>query len=148
MHYVRDSESTIRAPRWLRALERRYVAVWEAIAATQQAEPTVQQLAGALAVSQDMIEQVQALRRSQYTDRDGELPNPFDALPAPVRGLALEERLNLTMAVDGLDDRERVIILGTYGAGLSQAAMLLRLSQSQVSKLLTRALGKLSKMVA
>jgi DNA-directed RNA polymerase specialized sigma subunit len=43
-----------------------------------------------------------------------------------------------------------MIVLGTFGAGLSQSeiALTLRLSQSQVSKILTRALGKLSKMVA
>jgi RNA polymerase sigma factor (sigma-70 family) len=54
------------------------------------------------------------------------------------------------MAVEGLNERERIIVLGTFGAGLSQSeiAAMLRLSQSQISKILSRALGKLSKSVA
>ena len=59
-------------------------------------------------------------------------------------------RLAVNIAVDQLHERERAIVLGTFGAGLSQAevARMLGLSQSQVSKLLSRALGKLSKNVA
>ena len=150
MHYVRDSERTIRVPRWLRSLDRHYVAVWERLAAQHHAEPTVRQLAAALAVSADVIEQLQAFRRTQVAERESALPSRFDALPAPATGLGLEERLTLVIAVDELEERERVIVLATYGAGLSQSeiASMLRLSQSQVSKLLARALGKLSKKVA
>jgi len=32
MHYIRDCEHAIRIPRWLRSIDRRYVAAWEAIA--------------------------------------------------------------------------------------------------------------------
>jgi RNA polymerase sigma-B factor len=150
MHYVRDCERAVRIPRWLRSLDRHYAVAWEKIAAQQHAEPTVAQLADALAVNVDVIEQIQAQRRAQSPEREGDLPSRFDVLPAPVHGLALEDRLTLVMAVDELDERERVIVIGTYGAGLSQAeiAQMLRLSQSQVSKLLARALSKLSKKVA
>lgn len=150
MHYVRDSERTIRVPRRLRSLDRQYVAVWERLAAHHHAEPTVRQLAAALAVGTDVIEELQALRRTPSTERDSDLASRFDVLAAPARGLPLEERLTLVIAVDELDERERVIVLATYGAGLSQTeiAAMLRLSQSQVSKLLARALGKLSKRVA
>ena len=49
------------------------------------------------------------------------------------------------MAVDELAERERTIVLGTYGAGLTQSELAARLglSQSHVSKLLSRALQKL-----
>jgi RNA polymerase sigma-B factor len=143
MHYVRDCEQAIRIPRALRSLDRKYVRAWETLAAEQHAEPTPQQLARALDVSLDAIGQVQGLRRSQSIDT-------FEVLPAPARGLGLEERMTLSIAVDDLLERERIIVLGTYGAGLSQAevARMLGLSQSQVSKLLSRALGKLSKKVA
>lgn len=143
MHYVRDCEQAVRVPRRLRALDRRYVATWETLAAELHAEPTPAQLADALGVGIDAIGQIQALRRSQSVDA-------FETLPAPARGLAIEDRVTLTIAVDDLIERERAIVLGTYGAGLSQAevARMLGLSQSQVSKLLARALGKLSKKVA
>ena len=54
------------------------------------------------------------------------------------------------MAVDELGERERTIVLGTYGAGLTQSEIGARLglSQSHVSKLLSRALHKLSRRVA
>ncbi|HEY5348324.1 MAG TPA: sigma-70 family RNA polymerase sigma factor [Candidatus Lustribacter sp.] len=150
MHYVRDCENAIRIPRWLRSIDRRYVAAWERLAARQGAEPTPQQLAQALDVSLDVVAQLAALRRLYTSEGDLRSSGRFDAMPAPARGLALDERLTLIMAVDELNERERLIVLGTFGAGLSQAevANQLGLSQSQVSKLLARALGKLSQRVA
>jgi RNA polymerase sigma-B factor len=150
MHYVRDSEQAIRVPRWLRALDRRYVATWEILAARQHAEPTPQQLALALDVGIDAIERVQTLRRGLSSEADAHGASRFDGIAAPPRGISLDERLTLLVAVEALNERERVIVLGTYGAGLSQAevAHMLGLSQSQVSKLLARALGKLSQKVA
>jgi RNA polymerase sigma-B factor len=150
MHYVRDSENAIRIPRWLRSLDRRYVQAWEMLAARQHAEPTAQQLADALGVSLDAVEQLQALRRGSASEADSHGGNRFDTMAAPSRGVSVDERLTLIMAVEELNERERVIVLGTYGAGLSQAevAHLVGLSQSQVSKVLARALGKLSQKVA
>jgi RNA polymerase sigma-B factor len=142
MHYVRDSEQTIRIPRRLRALDRRYVSAWEALAARQHAEPTPRELACALEVGVGDVEAVQILRRGHVWE--------FDSIAAAVPGISVDERLTLLAAVGELTVRERHIVLGTYGAGLSQAevARILKLSQSQVSKLLARALGKLSKKVA
>jgi RNA polymerase sigma-B factor len=150
MHYVRDFENAIRIPRWLRSLDRCYVQAWEILAARQHAEPTAQQLADALGVSLDAVEQLQALRRGSASETDSRGGNRFDTMATPSRGISVDERLTLIMAVEELTERERVIVLGTYGAGLSQAevARLVGLSQSQVSKLLARALGKLSEKVA
>jgi RNA polymerase sigma-B factor len=150
MHYVRDSERAVRVPRWLRSLDRHYVSTWEALAARQHAEPTTQQLAAALGVTLDVVEQLRAARRIQSYDADPRYGNRFDLMAAAPRGISLEERLTLLIAVDELNERERTIVLGTFGAGLSHAevANMLGLSQSQVSKLLARALGKLSQKVA
>ena len=150
MHYVRDRERAIRIPRWLRSLDRRYVAAWESLAARHGAEPTAQQLARALEVAIEVIEQLQALRRVQSTDSAMHGGSRFEAIAEPARGISLDERLTLSIAVEQLNERERTIVLGTFGAGLSQSevARLLNLSQSQVSKLLARALGKLSQKVA
>ncbi len=150
MHCVRDCEHAVRVPRWLRALDRQYVRAWETLAARQHAEPTPAQLAQALGVGLDAIAQLQALRRPRSDDDGIVSGSRFDAMAAPPRGVSLDERLTLSMAVETLNERERVIVLGTYGSGLSQAevAHRLGLSQSQVSKLLARALGKLSQKVA
>jgi RNA polymerase sigma-B factor len=150
MHYVRDHERAIRAPRWLRAMDRRYASAWEALAAREHAEPSARQLARELDVSIDCIGEVQAFRRGRLNDGGDLSGRQLDAIAAPSGELSIEERLTLIMAVDELSDRERLIVLGTFGAGLSQSqiAALLRLSQSQISKILSRALDKLSKSVA
>jgi RNA polymerase sigma-B factor len=65
-------------------------------------------------------------------------------------GLAIEERVAIAVALAELGERERAIVLGTYGAGLTQTELgeRLGLSQSHVSKVLARALGKLGRAVA
>lgn len=154
MHYVRDHERTVRVPRALRALERRYVAAWEQIAARQHAEPTAAQLADALAVSTNVIGELRAMRRgNRASDPEPESARALqqcDALPAKPHGLSIEERLTVLLAIDALEVRERTVVLGIFAAGRSQAeiAAVLRLSQSQVSKILGRALGKLHGRVA
>jgi len=154
MHYVRDHERTIRVPRRLRALDRRYVAVWEMLAARDHAEPRAHDLADALGVGVGDIEELQAMRRgNRAADVDPASPRgafQCDALPARPAPISIEERLTIVMAVEALSERERIVVLGTYAAGLAQAeiAVVLGLSQSQISKILSRALGKLQRGVA
>ncbi len=75
---------------------------------------------------------------------------PVELLADRAIGIELEERIALALAVDELGERERTIVIGTYGAGLTQSELGARLglSQSHVSKLLTRALHKLGQRVA
>lgn len=139
MHYVRDHERPIRIPRWLRSLERRYATAWEELASRDQSEPTSRELAEALGVGLGDIEHVRALN--------------FDChllLATPPPSLSIEERIAVLLAVDELSERERTVVLGTFVAGLSQAeiARTLGLSQSQISKILCRALAKLHEAVA
>jgi len=155
MHYVRDHERAIRVPRQLRSLERRYMIAWEALAARQHAEPSVRDLAREMCVEPDVVEQLQTLRAQshRYGDADLDARRPSlhcDALPARPAALSIEDRLTVRMAVEELSERERTVVLGTFAAGLSQAeiAVTLGLSQSQVSKILSRALGKLHRRVA
>ena len=69
--------------------------------------------------------------------------------PRPRAGYRSRSGSPLIAAVDALDERERIIVLGIFGAGLSQAEMAAtRALQSQVFELLGRALGKLSEKVA
>jgi RNA polymerase sigma-B factor len=154
MHYVRDHERAIRIPRWMRALERRYTRTWELVAARDHTEPTVSQLALELEVQPEIVHALQSLRRgNRADDADPETPRArlqCDALPAPAPTITLEERLLVHMAVDELPERERIVVLGTFAAGLSQTeiALMIGVSQSQVSKILNRALSKIHKRVA
>jgi RNA polymerase sigma-B factor len=154
MHYVRDHERMVRAPRVLLVLEKRYARAWEAFTVTHQREPSTAELAAALGVTLETVAELRGLRRIEHVplpepdSPDG--PERIDLLADPVTGIALEERIALTLAVDELAERERMIVIGTYGAGLTQSELgeRLGLSQSHVSKLLARALGKLSRRVA
>ena len=149
MHYVRDHERMVRAPRTLMALEKRYAAVWDAFTAANHREPTTAELAAALGVTCETVTELRNLRRLEHIplpepdSADG--PERVDLLIDPPRGIGLDERVALTVAVDELAERERTIVLGTYGAGLTQSELAARLgmSQSHVSKLLARALDKL-----
>jgi RNA polymerase sigma-B factor len=154
MHYVRDHERIVRVPRPLRALERRYVEAWDTFCAVHHREPSTGELAAALGV---MVETVEELRNLRRADRVG-LPDA-DAADGPERlalliephaGLQIEERIVLALALEELGERERAIVLGTYGAGLTQTELgkRLGLSQSHVSKLLARALHQLGRRVA
>ena len=154
MHYVRDHERIIRAPRTLFALEKRYIAAWDAFTVRHHREPTTGELAAALAVPIETIAELRNLRRVEHVPlpeaESDNGPERVDLLANIAPGIAFEERIALAMAVDELGERERTIVLGTYGAGLTQSEIGVRLglSQSHVSKLLTRALGKLSRRVA
>ncbi|MDB5042131.1 MAG: sigF [Candidatus Eremiobacteraeota bacterium] len=154
MHYVRDHERLIRIPRPLRALEKRYADAWDAFCAERHREPTAPEMAAALGVSVDVIAELRGLRRADHVS----LPDPgssgsperVELLADRRAGLAIEERVAIAVALAELGERERAIVLGTYGAGLTQTELgeRLGLSQSHVSKLLARALGKLSRRVA
>jgi RNA polymerase sigma-B factor len=154
MHYVRDHERIVRAPRSLLALERQYAEAWDAFAARHYREPTAGEIAAALGVRIETVSELRNLRRVDHlplpepSSEDG--PERIELLADNAIGIELEERIALTMAVDELAERERTIVLGTYGAGLTQQELARRLglSQSHVSKLLTRALHKLSLRVA
>ncbi|HTW83602.1 MAG TPA: sigma-70 family RNA polymerase sigma factor [Candidatus Sulfotelmatobacter sp.] len=154
MHYVRDHERLVRVPRALRSLERRSVAVWEAFVVDHQREPTRPELAAALGVPLALLGDVQAVRGIDHVA----LPDPglaedavrVDLLADRTDPLGFEERVALALALDELGERERAVVLGTFGAGLTQSEIgsRLGLSQSHVSKLLARALGQLGPLVA
>ncbi len=111
-------------------------------------------MAVALGVSIETIAELRNLRRPEHVplpeaDSDNG-PERVELLADTAIGIALEERIALAMAVDELGERERTVVLATFGAGLTQAEIGARLglSQSHVSKLLSRALNKLSRRVA
>ncbi len=154
MHYVRDHERMVRAPRTLFALEKRYVGAWDAFTVRHHREPAAGEMAAALGVTIETIAELRNLRRVEHVplpEADSDTgPERVDLLADTTIGIALEERVDLALAVDALGERERTVVLGTYAAGLTQSEIGARLglSQSHVSKLLSRALGKLSRRVA
>jgi RNA polymerase sigma factor (sigma-70 family) len=92
-------------------------------------------------------------RGPRYLDGEADATQaPFacEALTERRTAISIEERLTVAMAIEELSERERIVVLGTYVAGLSQQeiAATIGRSQSQVSKILGRALEKLQQRVA
>jgi RNA polymerase sigma-B factor len=154
MHYVRDHERLVRTPRGLRALEKRYLDAWDAFTGTHHREPTRGELAAALGVPLEVIDELRGLRRTEriaLPDAEGvDAAAGIDMLGAPPESIHIDERVALALALEELAERERAIVFGTYGIGLTQTELgeRLGLSQSHVSKLLARALDKLGRLVA
>ncbi|HTJ26569.1 MAG TPA: sigma-70 family RNA polymerase sigma factor [Candidatus Limnocylindria bacterium] len=153
MHDVRDHERLVRTPRSLRALEKRYLDAWDAFTTAHHREPTRGELAAALGVTIEVIDELRAIRRGERvvpSESASDGNDGGDVFGAARESLRLDERVMLALALEQLADRERAIVLGTYGVGLTQTELgeRLGLSQSHVSKLLARALDKLGRLVA
>jgi RNA polymerase sigma-B factor len=151
MHYVRDHERIVRIPRALRALDKRYALASEMLALRLGRNPSTIEIAAELCIDIRIADEVRLLRRGgNVVSIEGRSGSPVGELAAAAVGLGIEERLTLHIAIEDLAERERVAVLGSFAAGLSQAQLGERLgiSQSQVSKLIKRALGKLQRQVA
>jgi RNA polymerase sigma-B factor len=154
MHHVRDHERLVRLPRRLRTLEKHAAAYWDGYTARHHREPSTRETALALGVTVQAIDELRATRRPEHLSLpdpcETEGPERVDLLAEPEPALSDEERLALALALEELGERERAIVLGTFAVGLTQRELgeRLGLSQSHVSKLLSRALGKLAPRVA
>jgi RNA polymerase sigma-B factor len=141
MHYVRDVEGIVRVPRGLRALERRYLRAFDALAAGEFHEPRADELVRVLGIPRGALDDVRRLRA-------GPVISLLVELRAQTSGI--EERVAALVAVDGLPERERTVVLGVYGLGMTQeeVARRLRISQRHVSRLHARALERMASTLA
>ena len=151
MHYVRDHERIVRIPRWLRTLEKRFAQANETLGVRLGRTPNSRELAAELCVDITVIDELRVLRRGgAVVSLEAATGSPTGELPASIRGLGLDDRLALLVAIEALGERERAVVLGSFAAGLSQAELGQRLgiSQSQISKLIKKALAKMQRQVA
>jgi RNA polymerase sigma-B factor len=151
MHYVRDHERIVRIPRGLRALEKRYSLVTAMLSAQLGRTPTPAEIAAELHVGAAVVDELRLLRRGgPVVSLEAYTGSPTGELAAGSAGVGVDEKLSLRAAIDELAERERLAVLGSFAAGLSQAQLGRRLgiSQSQVSKVIKKALDKLHRQVA
>jgi RNA polymerase sigma-B factor len=151
LHYVRDHERIVRTPRRLRSLEKKYGQAREVLGVRLNRTPTPHEIATELRLEIAVVDEVRQVRRAgAVVSLEACTGSPTGEVAARVAALSLDERLSLNAAIDELAERERVAVLGSFAAGLSQAEIgqRLGLSQSQVSKLIKRALGKIARQVA
>ena len=151
MHYVRDHERMVRIPRALRALEKRYTLATQVLSFELGRTPSPAEIAAELCVDAAVVDEVRMLRRGgNVISLEAYTGSPTGELASGRGAVGVDERLSLRVAIDDLADRERVAVLGSFAAGLSQAQLGERLgiSQSQVSKVIKKALDKLHRQVA
>jgi RNA polymerase sigma-B factor len=144
MHWVRDHERLVRAPRGLRELERRCQLAHERLTAELEREPTREEVARSIGVTIRQVEEA-----AQY--REQALPESIDALqPHQMRPCSYtlddrDDRIIVDAALNLLTDVERKIILALYASGYSQIELAHRLGYSRrhISRLHRAALKKM-----
>lgn len=144
MHYVRDHERIVRAPRRLRELERRFQDAHDRLTTELGREPTRNEMADRLAVGLRQIDDVVRYRLQA-------VPESLDSLePHQLRPCAYtledrDDRIVVESALRLLTDTERKIILALYASGFSQIELAQRLGYSRrhISRLHRAALKKM-----
>jgi RNA polymerase sigma-B factor len=156
MHFVRDHERLVRTPRQLRALERRYAQAYEELSARGEREPTTSALAAEIGVSALVIDELRALRgagtRSETQEDESRGLRDDVALSCAEENTdaySIEDRLSLTSALRTLSGRELRIVREIFFMDRTQSEVgrSLGISQRQVSRLLTRTLQRLARML-
>lgn len=144
MHYVRDHERLVRAPRRLRDLDRRYQAAHEALSAELHREPSTCEVAERLQLTLREIEDV-LLYRAQAVPESLDALEPHELHPCSYTLEEREDRLMAEAALACLTQTERTVILALYGKGYSQVELSERMGYSRrhISRLHRAALKKM-----
>lgn len=147
MHYIRDGERMVRAPRRLRELDRRYQAAHDALVAELHREPAMSEVAQYMRLTLREIEDL-ALYRAQALPESLDALEPHELRPFSYTLEAREDRIVAEAALACLTDIERVIILALYAKGYSQVEVSERLGYSRrhISRLHRAALQKMQPM--
>ena len=149
MHFVRDHERLVRAPRQVRKMEKRVQQAQEVLVARLQREPSFEELAEHLGVDRQIVADAcasrdRAIAESLDTLAPYELRPQSSGLDDPESALVIQEALSL------LSGTERAIVLALYAGGYSQLELADRLGYSRrhISRLHRRALKKMRTAVA
>ncbi|HTX57674.1 MAG TPA: sigma-70 family RNA polymerase sigma factor [Candidatus Acidoferrales bacterium] len=144
MHYVRDAERVVRAPRRIRELERRFAGAERELWARLGREPKTPEIAAQLGVSEDEF-------REMLRYRDGVTPLSVDAL-RPYEQLALSytidghlERMSIESSLAKLTVLERTILEEIYenDTPIGEIARRLGYSRRHITRLHRAALQKM-----
>jgi RNA polymerase sigma-B factor len=144
-HYLRDRQTLVRGPRALQELSYRLRQVTQELSHRMGREATNQELAEALNVSTDLIDQARVYDRRvtvMWLDQetgDGEddeqrslLNTLADPLTSNAHSNERDERLVLTEAMKHLPDHQRELLQMRYFDDLTQAELSRRLGISQM----------------
>jgi RNA polymerase sigma-B factor len=142
--YLGERSGSVRVPRELRRMTGELERSRTRLAARLGRSPTIDELAAALGVEHDDIERALEAQRAREPAPAGS----EDAVLAEGDSESLEssdDRMLLAAGAQVLDERERRVVFLRFHADMTEReiARKLEISQSQVSRLLARALSKL-----
>ncbi|HEY6356973.1 MAG TPA: sigma-70 family RNA polymerase sigma factor [Vicinamibacterales bacterium] len=153
-HYLRDQAPIIKPPRWYQSLNMRLHEAREKLLAKLQREPSVEELAEAMNITEEGVHEILKLRASynlMSLSTPPESPDTGVKLEA-IRSrrlqsfqLPIEDRMALDMAIDQLASFERRVIHLFFFMDLTQTEIATRLgsTQRQISRTLAKTLQKL-----
>jgi RNA polymerase sigma-B factor len=130
MHYVRDSERFLRAPRGVRDLERRWSAAERELLAMLGREPVESDVARLIGASAAEVREIRAYRASRYV-LSFELLRNSEYRDAP-RGIEnVLDRLTVERILAGLSPLERQIVRSIHLDGVTVVELAARLGYSR-----------------
>jgi RNA polymerase sigma factor (sigma-70 family) len=144
MHYVRDSERFLRAPRGLRDLERRWTAAERALGSVCGCEPTENDVAQLIGAAPSQAREVRAYRASSHVLSLESLKSREHR--APPRAIDdLLDRLTVERMLQGLSPLQRQIVISIhlYGSTVVELAARLGYSRRHVTRLHRAAIERL-----
>ncbi len=145
MHYVRDTERLLRAPRRVRDLERRWVNAERQLWGELAREPNASEVAAYLGLTPNEEEEVQRYRQARTVmSMDALLPYQHGALSYTIDQQL--DRLTIESGMEALSSVERQILIEIYqrDTPVQQIAELLGYSRRHIARLHREALKKLS----
>lgn len=144
MHFVRDQERLIRAPRRLKSLEQRVHSATEELRGRFGREPLSSEVAAHIGVAATELAEVSHYRERAVVHSLDLAPVEHTAAPANEIEV-LHTSMQLEEALLPLSDAERTIVLGIYTMDLSQSEIAERLGYSRrhISRLHRAALRKM-----
>jgi RNA polymerase sigma-B factor len=130
MHYVRDGERLLRAPRRIRDLERRWTAAERELRTTLGREPLGHDVAGWLNATPAQEREIYEYRASGHV-LSYEALTPSDQLPSAVGFDQLLDRMTVDRALQQLPPVEREIVKGIHLDGITVGELAKRLGYSR-----------------
>jgi RNA polymerase sigma-B factor len=158
-HYLRDQAPLLRPPRWYRGLNIRLHATRDSLIAKLQREPTVDELAQAMNITVEGVEEILKLRASYNlmslspnSDTSGSAVK-LDAIRSKRHlsfQLPIEDHVALDMALEQLETFERRVVHLFFYMDLTQTEIATRVgsTQRQISRVLAKTLLKIKDRIA
>ena len=130
MHWVRDGERLLRAPRAIRELERRWSRAERKVCMTLEHGPTEEEVARQIGATPDQIKEVRAFRASNRV-LSFELLNEQDPRISPYDIDDVLDRLTVERILAGLSPLEQRIVRAIHLDGVTVVELAARLGYSR-----------------